>query len=127
MFPTKEKMPEEELNWAREFIKKSKWHEATTYRNTLPHEYTLFREVCRDNDKRLEYYHFLDLISDYGQWEKIFGTYGKLQKYLTIDGMRYFGWGGSEETWKDCAGHCNGNLYEIAKNLSCINRAKGLE
>lgn len=126
MFPTKE-MPEEELNWAREFIKKSKWHEATTYRNTLPHEYTLFRNVSRDIDKRLDYYHFLDLISEYGKWEKLFGTYGKMFKYLTIDGMRYFGWCGGVDDWKEVSVKYNGDLYKTACDLSCINRAKALK
>lgn len=126
MFPIKN-LPDSELEWARDFIAKSRWQEATTYRNSLPHEYTLFRNVSRDINKRLDYYHFLDLISEYGKWEKIFGTYGKLQKYLTIDGMRYFGWGGSEESWKECSKQCHGNLFGIASDLSCINRARALE
>ena len=123
MFPIKS-LPETELIWARRFIKNNCWHEAKTYRKTLPHEYILFREISRDRKNRTDYYHFLDLISDYGRWEKIFGTYGKLQKYLTIDGVRYFGWGGNEESWREVSVKYNGDLYKTACDLSCINRAR---
>lgn len=86
----------EEWKWARDFIKQLRWREATSYRETAPHEY-IVRNWEADAQGHPDFNYFIILIRRFGYAD----YYYKVRHiYWAIDEFKYWtmGWPVEETT-----------------------------
>ena len=100
--------------WARDFIRRHRWQEAVTYRETAPHEYTV-RKWLPDEGGSDDFDQFVTLIRRFGYADFY---YQVRHLYWAVDEFKYWtmGWPVSETTvinrarvdaaepWKDQSG-----------------------
>ena len=86
----------EDWAWARDFIRRRKWQEAVTYRETAPHEYTV-RKWLPDEGGSADFDRFVSLIRRFGYADFY---YQIRHLYWAVDEFKYWtmGWPVSETT-----------------------------
>ena len=86
----------EDWAWARDFIRRRKWQEAVTYRETAPHEYTV-RKWLPDEGGGADFDRFVRLIRRFGYADFY---YQIRHLYWAVDELKYWtmGWPVSETT-----------------------------
>lgn len=101
----------EECEWARDFIRRRRWQEAKTYRETAPHEYTV-RDWQRGENANAEFDQFVALLRRCG-YADLYYDFRLI--YWAVDEFKYWtmGWPvaettvinrvplGAPEPWKD--------------------------
>ena len=97
--------------WARDFIRRRRWQEAFTYRETAPHEYTV-REWVPDGRGSADFDSFVILIRRFGYADFY---YQIRHLYWAVDDFKYWtmGWPVSETVVINRArGRCGGAVEE---------------
>ena len=86
----------EDWAWAQDFIRRRRWQEAVTYRETAPHEYTV-RTWVPDERGSADFDQFVILIRRFGDADFY---YQIRHLYWTVDEFKYWtmGWPVSETT-----------------------------
>jgi hypothetical protein len=76
--------------WARDFIRRRRWQDAVTYRETAPHEYTV-RTWMPDEPDSTDFNRFVTLIRRFGYADFY---YQVRHLYWAVDGFKYWtmGW-----------------------------------
>lgn len=86
----------DDWTWARDFIAARRWHEAVTYRETAPHEYTVRAWIAGAEANR-DFDRFVDLVRRFGYADFF---YKVRHLYWAVDELKYWtmGWPVEETT-----------------------------